>query len=65
LPEASEATLTIFNANGQVVFTQTADYQSGEHQILLSTDNQLTAGLYYYRLATSTENITKSMLVLE
>ncbi|MEL6942238.1 MAG: T9SS type A sorting domain-containing protein, partial [Bacteroidota bacterium] len=65
LPNEGEATIEIFDTNGKVVFTQNDNYSAGEHRIELNTAQQLSAGIYYYRLSTNTQTITKSMMVLD
>jgi hypothetical protein len=65
LPEATSATLRIFDETGRMVFTQNGDFAKGynTHQCI-ETDRQLlnTTGVLYYTLETATDSATKKMI---
>ncbi|MEM0994495.1 MAG: T9SS type A sorting domain-containing protein, partial [Bacteroidota bacterium] len=66
LPEQMETSLQIYDTNGKLVFTQDQALPAGEHRILLDLKaNGFSAGLYYYRLQTSQQTITKTMILID
>ncbi len=65
LPEASEATLTIFDVSGQVVLTTTKTYEAGLHQVMLDKAKLGATGVLYYQLSTPEFTDTKKMIVLQ
>ena len=65
LPEATEATLTIFNLAGQIVWTQTQAYESGMHQTLVTKDRLEGSGVYYYQLSTSKATAIQKMILVK
>ncbi|MCB0531976.1 MAG: HYR domain-containing protein [Lewinellaceae bacterium] len=64
LPEAKTATLRVWDAQGQLLLTQTANYSAGTQTIELD-NGQLGAspGLLYYELKTDTERAVRKMVV--
>jgi hypothetical protein len=62
LPEATEATLRIFDETGRMVFTQSGAFAKGYNTF--SIDRQLitTTGLLYYTVETSSDKATKKMI---
>ena len=62
LPEATTATLRIFDETGRMVFTQSGAFAKGYNTI--SVDRQLlnTVGVLYYTLETATDSATKKMI---
>jgi len=62
LPEAAEATLTIFDESGRMIFQQTADYGAGYNAVTLDRSLINTVGMLYYRLETAKDSATKSMI---
>lgn len=64
LPDASEATLTISNAEGRVVKVLRGAFAKGLNTVTLQR-NELVAGLLFYRLDTPTHSATKKMVVIE
>ena len=62
LPEATSATLRIFDETGRMVFTQNGSFAKGYNTI--SVDRQLlnTTGVLYYTLETATDKATKKMI---
>lgn len=65
LPSADDAVLVIYDANGKEVYRRAAYYEAGQHQIEFNTNSATDAGVYYYRLETSTATITKTMILME
>ena len=64
LPDASEATLTISNAEGRVVKVLRGAFAKGLNTVTLQR-NELVAGLLFYQLDTPTHSATKKMVVIE
>ncbi len=64
LPEASNATLTIFNIAGRVVKTVSGEYSKGYHELKVERSSLPANGIFYYRLETPGNTATKKMTLL-
>jgi hypothetical protein len=62
LPEAAEATLSVFDESGRVVYQQSGQFAKGENNIQLNKALLNTTGLLYYKLETATDSDTKKMI---
>ena len=62
LPEAAEATLTIYDETGRVLFTQKGDFAKGNNAISIDRAVLNTTGLMYYKLETATDSASKKMI---
>ncbi|HND87316.1 MAG TPA: T9SS type A sorting domain-containing protein [Saprospiraceae bacterium] len=62
LPEASTATLTVFDESGRVLFVQKGDYAKGYNNIALDRAVVGSTGVLYYKLETSTDAATRKMI---
>ncbi len=62
LPEAAEATLSIFDETGRVVYQQKGQFAKGENTIALDRALLNTTGMLYYKLETATDSDTKKMI---
>ncbi|MBL7774521.1 MAG: T9SS type A sorting domain-containing protein [Saprospiraceae bacterium] len=62
LPEATEATLTIFDEAGRTVFTQTGDFSKGYNAIAIERALVNTTGVLFYKLETATDSAVKKMI---
>jgi hypothetical protein len=62
LPEAAEATLSIFDESGRVVYQQKGQFAKGENTISLDRALINTTGLLFYKLETATDSATKKMI---
>jgi len=62
LPEAAEATLSIVDETGRVVYQQKGQFAKGENSIQLDRALINTTGLLYYKLETDTDSATKKMI---
>ncbi len=65
LPEASDATLTVFDEIGRVLFTQSAHYARGHHSVSLEKNLLDGAGVLYYKLETPTESAVRKMVLIK
>ncbi len=62
LPEATEATLTIFDESGRMVFTQTGAFSKGYNAFAIERALVNTTGVLYYKLETTTDSAVKKMI---
>lgn len=62
LPEAAEATLSVFDETGRVVYQQKGQFAKGENSIALDRALINTTGMLYYKLETATDSATKKMI---
>jgi hypothetical protein len=65
LPEATTATLTVYDETGRVVFTQKGDYAKGYNALSLDRALLSTRGVMYYTLETATASATKKMIQMK
>ncbi len=65
LPEASAATLTIFDVSGKVLKQYAGDFAKGYNEIIINKDQLEGAGILYYQLDTNTETSTKKMILID
>lgn len=65
LPEASAATLTVFDLSGKVVKLVQKDFPQGYNEITITKDELNGTGVYYYRLETAHDAATRKMMFLE
>ncbi|MBK6995578.1 MAG: T9SS type A sorting domain-containing protein [Saprospiraceae bacterium] len=61
-PETIEATLSIFDETGRVVYQQKGQFAQGENTIALDRALLNTTGVLYYKLQTATDSATKKMI---
>jgi hypothetical protein len=64
LPEATEATLTISNAEGRVIRRLSQEFAKGFNTVTLQRA-ELEAGILFYQLDTPMHSATKKMIVVE
>ncbi|MFN0174692.1 MAG: T9SS type A sorting domain-containing protein [Saprospiraceae bacterium] len=62
LPEAADATLTVFDETGRAVYQQKGQFSKGENSIALDRALLNTTGVLYYKLETATDMATKKMI---
>lgn len=62
LPEAAEATLSVLDETGRVVYRQKGQFAQGANTILLEKALLNTSGVLYYQLETATHTATKKMI---
>jgi hypothetical protein len=65
LPEASAATLTVYDETGRMVYTQRGDFTKGYNTIALDRALLNTTGVLYYTLETTTDAATKKMIQMK
>lgn len=65
LNNAEQVSLKVYNALGQEVATLVNGLRgSGQHQVSFNAD-EMSSGIYFYRLQTSSRSITRSMTLLK
>jgi fungalysin metallopeptidase (M36)/fungalysin/thermolysin propeptide len=65
LPEATFATLTIFDVNGRALKVIEGNYNEGYNEIQISRSDLSATGIMYYRLMTNNGSVTKMMLLID
>jgi len=64
LPEAGEASLTIYDITGKVIKTIVNHYPKGSNEIMLNADDFNTQGVMFYEMEWNGEKASKKMLRL-
>ncbi|MCC6280252.1 MAG: T9SS type A sorting domain-containing protein, partial [Saprospiraceae bacterium] len=62
LPEATSATLRIFDETGRMIFTQNGDFAKGYNTFAIDRQLLNTTGMLYYTVETTTDSATKKMI---
>ena len=62
LPEAANATLTIFDETGRQLFVQKGEFSKGYNAFVIERALINTTGVLYYQLETATDSATKKMI---
>jgi len=62
LPEAAEATLTVFDEAGRTLFTQKGNFAKGHNAVQVDRALLGTTGVMYYKLETDNNSATKMMI---
>jgi len=62
LPEATEATLTVYDETGRVLYGQTGDFAKGYNAFTLDRALMNTTGMLYYKVETPTDSAVKKMI---
>jgi hypothetical protein len=62
LPEATSATLKVYDETGRVLFVQKGDFAKGRNAIHLDRALLQTPGVLYYTLETATDTATRKMM---
>ena len=65
LPEAMDATLTIYDVSGRVLKQVTRNYAAGYNEALIERNELSGAGVLYYQLETATETATRKMILVK
>jgi len=65
LPEDSDATLTVFDEAGRVLFTKSGSYARGYNAVSLEKHLIGDAGVLFYKLETATDSAVRKMILLK
>ena len=62
LPEATTATLSIYDETGRVIYSQKGSYAKGYNNVAIDRALLNTVGMMYYKLETANNSATKKMI---
>jgi len=65
LPEASSATLTLYDVSGRVIKRIEGEYDRGYHEIVFNRNELGNGGMMYYQLDTPNHSATKKLIMIE
>lgn len=65
LPEASRATLSVYDINGKLLKVIEANYNQGYNEVTITRSELGSTGVMFYRLMTEQEAVTKSMIIMD
>ena len=65
LPQASAATLTIYDVSGKVLRLIDGDYAKGYNEVSINRSELSGSGVLYYTLETDSDSATKRMILIE
>ena len=65
LPEASAATLTVYDVSGKVLKLVKGEFEQGYNEVTLNRSELSGAGVLYYQLDTDTDSATKKMILID
>lgn len=65
LPETSEATLTVFDVTGKVLYTKVDGYAKGYNTVTINRSDLAATGVLYYKLENGENVATMKMIVIE
>jgi hypothetical protein len=65
LPESSDATLTVLDVTGRILFSSTNEYDKGFNSIDLSSKDLNVTGVLYYKLEAGSMSATKKMIIIK
>lgn len=65
LPEASQATLSIHDLSGRLLWSQSKNFDQGAHRIPVKASDLRSKGVLYYTLEAAGFTATRKMIILE
>ena len=65
LPEATTATLSIYDVSGRTLKVIEGDFAKGFNQVTINRSDLSGAGVLYYQLDTPTDSATKKMILVD
>jgi hypothetical protein len=65
LPEASSATLKVYDVAGRVLKTVEGEFAKGYNQVTINRSDLSATGVLYYTLETATDSATKKMIMVD
>jgi hypothetical protein len=65
LPSAMDATLTVFDVTGKVIWAVDGSYVQGYNQVSVNRKDLAASGVLYYRLDANDFTATKKMVIIE
>lgn len=64
LPQAAEATLSVFDTEGRLLFVQTGDFKQGNNTIQIAAEGLQTPGMLYYKLESGAHVAWRKMVLI-
>jgi len=64
LPESTPATLSVFDAEGRLLYRHTTDYGQGQHVVTLEKDQLPASGVLFYKLEAGAHVAWRKMVML-
>ena len=65
LPEATTATLTIFDETGRTMFTQKGDFAKGYNAVTVDRSVLTATGVLFYKIETAKDSAVKTMIQMK
>ena len=65
LPEATSATLTVYDASGRTLKTVKGDYAKGMSTVSIAKSDLNAVGVLYYKLETASNSAIRKMIIME
>lgn len=65
IPTGTEATISVIDISGRVVYSKEDYYNAGYHEVVLSQENIQSRGVLYYQLKTSSQTAIKKMILID
>ncbi len=65
LPQSQKINFVLFDLAGQVIKSTALDLKAGEHRMILSESEFSSAGVYYYKLETPHQILTKKLILID
>ena len=65
LPEAGDATLSIYDVTGKVMKRFAGHFAKGYNEIRVNSDELVASGVLYYELVSADQRATKKMVILK
>ena len=65
LPEAADATLTVYDISGKLIHSQTDAFEKGQNSITLRQSQLPVSGVLYYKLESGTHVATRKMIQIQ
>lgn len=65
IPAVGKVSVTVFDINGRVVYTKSATYEAGVHNLELGTEDLPQSGIYYYHVNYGTETSQHKMIKID
>jgi len=65
LPEATQATLRVFDVSGKTLKVINGDFARGYNEVSINRNELQATGVLYYQLDTDTDSATKKMILID
>ena len=64
VPQSQKVSLTIYNAEGQMLMQKSGNFESGINEFLIDASEITSDGLLIYRLNSGASSVTRKMLLI-